>query len=462
MKFAIAGLGVLLTVAAGVPWSRSADQRNAPRGVALADLAWSDAESWLTAATVVVIPLGAGALEQGQHMKLNSDERLARHLASRVQAASTVVVAPALTYHAYPAYVEYPGSTSLGETVARDMTVEAVRGLSRWGTRRFYVINTSAATLGTLQSAAKTLADGGILLGYTDPDYWTKKSSVLKQSGIAVSHADEIATSMMLFVDPSAVDMGRAAREYPTGRGVLTRQDGGRGVVSKSGVLGDATLATAEKGKVLVDALLDGILTDIENDRTAALPSPKATAPPPPPPAAPPARIAPRVGSRPPGNCNDEDDRSIRKVGNQFTYFWAQQDARELSLLFTRNGDIRHPDGTIERGRETILSNRTHLFTRHEYQGSKHPVDLTDIRCLGNDTAIADGKWELRLQDDPQTTPGRGLGTAKTNAGWCTLIMMKIDEAWQIEAWRYTVNPPAGAPQPTLLSKPGWIGRGGQ
>src|SRR5262249_40022428 len=106
MKCAIAGLGVLLTVAAGMPLSQSVQQPNASRGVALADLAWSDAESWLTARMVVVIPLGAGALEQGPHMKLNSDERLARHLASRVQAASTVVVAPALTYHAYPAYVE--------------------------------------------------------------------------------------------------------------------------------------------------------------------------------------------------------------------------------------------------------------------------------------------------------------------------------------------------------------------
>ena len=31
---------------------------------------------------------------------------------------------------------------------------------------------------------------------------------------------------------------------------------------------------------------------------------------------------------------------------------------------------------------------------------------------------------------------------------------------WAIEAWRYTVNPPAGAPPPALLSKPGYIGRG--
>jgi creatinine amidohydrolase len=456
MKLAVGSLAVLLSVAAGLAMPQNAG----PRGVALADLAWPDAEPWLTASAVVVIPLGAGAIEQGMHMKLNSDERLARHLAARVQAASAVVVAPMLAYHAYPAYAEYPGSTSLSDGVARDVIVDAVRGFARSGPRRFYVLNTSAGTMGALQSAARTLADAGILVGYTDPDYWTKKAGVLKQAPILVAHADEAATSMMLFVDPSAVDLSRATREYSQGRGALTRQDGGRGVVSKSGTLGDPTLATAQKGKALVDALVAGMLDDIENVRTAPLPAVK-TAPPPPAPA--PERRPPlREEPKRPNGCTEGDERAIRDIGDRFTYYWAQLDAEKLTGLFTRNGDIRHPDGSIERGQETILANRSHLFTRPEYQGSKHPVQLTDVRCLGADAAIADGKWELRLQAQPPTsTPGRGLAAATTNAGWCTLIVMKNGGSWAIEAWRYTVNPPAGAPQPTLLSKPGYVGRGG-
>jgi len=452
MKLTVAVLAALIT--AGLTIAQPA----APRGVALGDLAWPDAEPWLTSSAVVVVPLGAGALEQGRHMKLGSDERLARYLASRVQAASAVVVAPALTYHAYAAYAEYPGSTSLGDTVARDVTVEAVRSLSKFGPRRFYVLNTSAATIGSLQSAAKTLSDAGILLGYTDPDYWTKKAAVLKQSPLLVAHADEAATSMMLFVDPSAVDMTRAAREYPEGRGVLTRQEGGRGVVSKSGVLGDATLATAQKGKVLVDALVAGMVDDIESIRSAQLPAVKSAAPPAPPP---PARPAPRPESKAPGGCSDGDVRAIRNVATMFTYYWAQLDAENIAGLFTPDGDIRHPDGTIERGFQTILANRTQLFMRREYFGSKHPLQLNDVRCLGSDAAIADGKWELRLEGDPPPAPGRGLGAARANDGLCTLVLVKRGAVWAIEAWRYTVNPPAGAPTPAYLSKPGYIGRGG-
>jgi creatinine amidohydrolase len=456
MKQALAGVIVLVSVGMG-PTRAQAPQ---VRGVALADLAWPDAEPWLTSpSTVVVVPLGAGALEQGMHLKLNSDERLARYLASRVQAASAVVVAPSLNYHAYAAYADYPGSTSLSDGVARDMTVDVVKSLARSGARRFYVINTSAATMRMLQAAAKSLADAGILLGYTDPDLWTKGLAVLKQSNISVAHADEGATSMMLFVDPAAVDMTRAAKEYPIGRGVLTRQEGGRGVVSKSGVLGDATLATAQKGRFLVDALVAGIVDDIDKVRSAALPAVKSPTPPPPaPPPAAPQR--PREEEKMPSGCTAGDDRAIRNVGNRFAYLWAELDADNISKLFTRMGDIRHPDGTIERGREVILANRTQLFMRREYHGSKHPIQLTDVRCLEGNTALADGKWELRLQEDPQSAPGRGLGAVRTNAGWCTLILVKNGDTWSIEAWRYTVNPPAGAPQPTLLSKPGYIGRG--
>jgi uncharacterized protein (TIGR02246 family) len=150
---------------------------------------------------------------------------------------------------------------------------------------------------------------------------------------------------------------------------------------------------------------------------------------------------------------------TIRNVGPQFSYGWAQADAEGLSLLFTPNGDIRHPDGSIERGRAVILANRLQLFARREYQRSKHPLQLNDVRCLSSDVAIADGKWELRLQQPPQTTPGRGLDVAMQNQGWCTLVMMRREGAWGIEAWRYTVDPPQGTAAPTLLSKPGFTGR---
>jgi creatinine amidohydrolase len=457
MRLALAGVCVAV-LAAGI----SGRQATKPAGgVALADLSWMDAQPLLTESSVVVIPLGAGALEQGPHLKLNSDERLARYLASRVQAATPVVVAPTLTYNFYPAFIEYPGSTTLDETTARDVTVEIVRGLARNGPRRFYVLNTGTPALTPLWKAAQTLADEGILLGYTDPASRLRGAVQLGQSPLRVAHADEVATSMMLYADPSAVDMSKAVREYGPGTGVLTRKKDTPGVYSESGVLGDPTVATRDKGQALVSALLSGVLEDIENVRKAPLPAAKSAAPPTPPASRREAPSGRPAEARQPNGCGPQDERAIRDVGVRFSYLWRQMDAEKIAELFTGNGDMRHPDGTIERGPIVIRDNRRELFKQAAYRGSVHPVTLNDIRCLGP-VAIADGKWELRLDDSPTTgAPARNLGPGRRHSGWCTLVLIDSGGSWNIQAWRYTVDPPDGTQPPTTLKQPGFIGRGG-
>jgi creatinine amidohydrolase len=448
MRQAIAAFGVAVGLAA----SPLAQGTKPAGGVALADLSWVDAEPVLTASSVVVIPLGAGVLEQGPHLKLNSDERLARYLGARVQTAASVVMAPPLTYHFYPAFLEYPGSASLTQATARAMTVEVVRSFARYGPRRFYVLNTAPDAVRPLSEAAKTLAEAGILLGYTDPRFRLQRPPVqLRQAPITVAHADEVATSMMLFVDPAAVDMTRAAREYGRGSGPLTRLDGGPGVLSRSGVLGDATVATREKGQVLIETLLAGVLEDIEAVRSAVLPAAKpATSPTAEPTPAPSRPATPSSERVMPGGCTAGQERDIRLLGPRFSALWREMDAEKIGEMFAGAGDIRHPDGTIERGVEVIRQNRQELFRKKEYRGSVHPLQLNDIRCPVAGVAIADGKWELRLADPPGTKP---------YAGWCTLVLRGSGAGWSIEAWRYTVDPPPNTtPAPTILKKPGWPG----
>jgi creatinine amidohydrolase len=441
MRQALAVFGVAVVLTAGF----GAQAPKPVTGVALADLTWAEAEPYLTASSVVVIPLGSGAVEQGLHLKLNSDERLARYLASRVQPVASVVVAPTLTYSFHPEFAEYPGTASLAQVTAQSMVVDAVRAFAKHGPRRFYVLNTEPSAVAPLSVAARTLADDGILLGYLEPAFRLQKSPILRQTPITRAHADELVTSMMLFVDPSAVDMSRATREYPVGTGPLTRQEGGRGVFSPSGVLGDARLATREKGQQLVEALVAAALEDIEAVKTAALPTAKTAAPAP----APPPRPAPTLPDRNPNGCTPAEERDIRLLGMRFGSLWREMDAIKIGLLFSKEGDMRHPDGTIERGPDTIIQNRFELFKKKEYRGSVHPIQLNDVRCLPGGIAIADGKWELRLSD---------AGTAKPYAGWCTLVLRNVG-SWQIEAWRYTVDPPPNTtPAPTILKKPGWPG----
>jgi creatinine amidohydrolase len=241
-------------------------------GVMLSDLTWVEAEKRLTPDTVVVIPLGAAAKEHGPHLKLKNDLLMADALARRVRDARDVVIAPTVNYSFYPAFVEYPGSTTLSQDTARDVVVEICRSLARYGPKRFYVLNTGISTIRALKPAVDLLKAEGIVMRFTDLHVTDEiVKTISKEEG--GTHADEIETSMMLYLAPDSVDMKKAVKDYHgNAPGGLTRDPKGKGVYSPSGVWGDATLATREKGRIVTEALLVSILGDIDALRAAPLP----------------------------------------------------------------------------------------------------------------------------------------------------------------------------------------------
>lgn len=255
--------------------SKPAPESIPARGVALVDLTWIEAEVVLVADAVVVLPLGAAAKEHGPHLQLDNDWLLAEYFARRVREAADVVIAPTLGYHYYPAFVEYPGSTTLSESTARDVVVDIVSSLAAHGPRRFYVLNTGVSTVGPLRAAADVLAVRGILLGYTDilAIAGPVEAQIREQPG--GSHADEIETSLMLYIAPETVDMTKAVKDWaPKTKKGFSRTPDGPGHYSKTGVWGDATLATREKGEILAEAMVTGMLAEIEALRSSPLPLP--------------------------------------------------------------------------------------------------------------------------------------------------------------------------------------------
>ncbi len=242
------------------------------KGILLQDLTWVQAAGVLAAPTVVVIQMGAAAKEHGSHLRLKNDLVMAEYLAERVLEVCDVVVAPTMPYHFYPAFVDYPGSTTLRLETARDVVVDICRSLARHGPRRFYVLNTGISTIQALQPAAEILAKEGIQLHYTDLRTAATEAEQEVSEQVGGSHADEIETSMMLHIAPDLVDMTKAVKEYRPGRGRLTRDPTGEGVYSRTGIYGDPTLATHQKGARICEALLLGILKDIEVLKNTPLP----------------------------------------------------------------------------------------------------------------------------------------------------------------------------------------------
>ena len=266
LLIAIAGIGGV-----AAPSAVEAQAVAAPsRGIVLGDLTWVEAEKVLTPDAVIVIPLGAGSKEHGPHLRLDNDLQLAEYFRGRVLTASNVVIAPTVNYHFYPAFLEYPGSTHLRFETARDLIVDIVHSLASYGPKRFYVLNTGVSTARPLAAAAEILRAEGIRFSFTNILEVSGPAEAQVKQQVRGTHADEIETSMMLYMHPEGVDMSKAVKDdSPQGTGGLTRVRGNDKTYSPSGVWGDATLATREKGRVVVEAMVQGILREIDALRSA-------------------------------------------------------------------------------------------------------------------------------------------------------------------------------------------------
>lgn len=236
------------------------------KSLKLEDLTWVEAEDALKEYEVVMIPLGARTKEHGPHLPLNNDWILAEYLAGRVAEEVPVVIMPTIQYGYYPAFLEYPGSVSLKQDTFKEVLKDICISMNGYGVKKFYILNTGVSTIRGLAPAAEELSEQGIKMRYTN----------ILEAGRAVeeelsgqeggTHADEMETSMMLYIKPEMVNMSKAVKDYHPreGRGLTRNPDAtGAGAYSTSGIYGDATLASIEKGRLIIEAKVRDIVAEL-------------------------------------------------------------------------------------------------------------------------------------------------------------------------------------------------------
>ncbi|MFX0015396.1 MAG: creatininase family protein [Promethearchaeota archaeon] len=236
------------------------------KSIELENLTWIEAEKAFEIYQIVLIALGARTKEHGPHLQLNNDYILAEFCKEEVLKQVPLVVLPTLQYGYYPAFIEYPGSVTLKVETFRNVVVEICQSISSYGIKKFYILNTGVSTLQPLEEARKILSEEGITLKYFNILDLSARfpPGLLCQKG--GSHADEEETSIMLHIAPHTVDMSKAVKDFdlrPDRRG-LTRDPHGHGHFSPTGIWGDPTLASQEKGQIIVDIMISMIIEQIK------------------------------------------------------------------------------------------------------------------------------------------------------------------------------------------------------
>lgn len=219
-----------------------------------------DALEALPAKDSALVLLPVGAIEQhGPHLPVGVDSILGQawlhHALPLLPPELPVYVAPPIMVGKSNEHTGFPGTLSLSARTLRRLVRSAADQLKALGFKRLAVLNTHGGNSAVLVYTLRELQDGaafqaGMLSGYYRPDQSAQEAAF----GF---HAGEWETSLLLACAPELVSMDRAVCEYPAridDAGEL-RPESAPAVfswltqdVSASGVMGDATLASPEKG----------------------------------------------------------------------------------------------------------------------------------------------------------------------------------------------------------------------
>ena len=244
-------------------------------------LTWKEIQQMPDKENVVIIQ-PVGAIEQhGPHLPIAVDSAISLGVLGKAleQLPENIpaYALPCLYYGKSNEHSGFPGTISLSAETLLSVIKEVALSIYRSGFRKLVLMNSHGGQPQIMEIAARDLhqehRDLSVFplftwrVPHTASDLLTAKE---REYGI---HAGDAETSIMLSLLPEQVQMERAVKEYPQGLpedslldmegklpfAWLTKE------LSTSGVMGDATVATKEKGDRILQSVADGWVRVIQD-----------------------------------------------------------------------------------------------------------------------------------------------------------------------------------------------------
>jgi len=250
---------------------------NPPRGAdyRLGEMTWPEAGTRLREVDVALLPVGS--IEQhGPHLPLDTDAYDADYLAQRVAEACSEprpLVLPLVPYGVSYHHDDFPGTVGITPETLSQIVYDIGMSLARQGITKLVIVNGHGGNGPALHFAAQKInRDAHIFTcvdtGETsDPDV-----NALVETPNDV-HAGEIETSTSLAVRPGLVYMERAGKFVPAFSSRYLNFTSKRSIgwyahtakISVTGVLGDPTRATPEKGRRMWELIIKHLAAFVED-----------------------------------------------------------------------------------------------------------------------------------------------------------------------------------------------------
>jgi len=231
----------------------------------LEEMSWDAVEDQLKTVKTVIIPFGS-CEAHGFHAPLLTDTTIAFKIAQKVGKELNLFVAPVLPYGVCRTTRGFSGTLSLSFDSLKVLTYDLIKELAETGFEKIILFtgHCGKSQIVALREAGfsytKNSGKSKVFL-VSAADLVDERVKELTESPLY--HADELETSLMLFLAPSLVSMDKAVKESSEVPKYLIKTTGRPWM--KSSVLGDATKASYEKGEKLFNLLVDNLVQVIKD-----------------------------------------------------------------------------------------------------------------------------------------------------------------------------------------------------
>lgn len=244
-------------------------------------LTWPEIEQMPDKKNVVIIqPIGA--IEQhGPHLPIAVDSAISLGVLGKalgqLEPTLPAYALPCLYYGKSNEHSGFPGTITLTATTLLSIIKEIAASIYRSGFRKLVLMNSHGGQPQIMEIAARDIHQEYQNFAVFPLFTWRVPHIVgdlltaqEQEYGI---HAGDAETSIMLSLLPEQVQMNQAVKEYPQGlpENSLLDMEGKLPFawltkeLSKSGVMGDATAATKEKGDRILQSVADGWVQVIQD-----------------------------------------------------------------------------------------------------------------------------------------------------------------------------------------------------
>ncbi len=231
--------------------------------------------------TVIIQPIGA--IEQhGHHLPLVVDSAISQGVLGKalglLDETIPAFALPTLYCGKSNEHDGFPGTISLSATTLLSLLTEIATSIYQAGFRKLILMNSHGGQPQIIEIVARDLHQQFSELAVFPFFTWrvpniTNELLTEKEQELGI-HAGDAETSLMLALLPDRVNMDLAVKEYPrdlVGDDSLLSMEGKLPFawitkdLSKTGVLGDATVASKEKGDRILASLAQGWVDVIED-----------------------------------------------------------------------------------------------------------------------------------------------------------------------------------------------------